>query len=155
VQSEVVRIEKTLEVLNVTDSEEEKTISISPVNRNPDDDTDLDVDDVEIEHFYYKPRLVITNSDRSLKRSLSESDESQDSPTVTNRNSRCVEKLRNRRYESTQSMDRARSERSPVFYLDPLDWIRTEGSSSPGQGEVACQGAGRTGRQVAGHPDGV
>merc|ERR1719336_2980707 len=129
VQSEVVRIEKTLEVLNVTDSEEEKTISISPVNRNPDDDTDLDVDDVEIEHFYYKPRLVITNSDRSLKRSLSESDESQDSPTVTNRNSRCVEKLRNRRYESTQSMDRARSERSPVFYLDPLDWIRTEGSS--------------------------
>ena len=67
VQSEVVRIEKTLEVLNVTDSEEEKTISISPVNRNPDDDTDLDVDDVEIEHFYYKPRLVITNSDRSLK----------------------------------------------------------------------------------------
>ena len=66
-QSEVVRIEKTLEVLNVTDSEEEKTISISPVNRNPDDDTDLDVDDVEIEHFYYKPKLVITNSERSLK----------------------------------------------------------------------------------------
>ena len=28
-----------------------------------------------------------------------------------------------------QSMDRANTDRSPVFYLEPIDWIRTEGSS--------------------------
>ena len=32
------------------------------------------------------------------------------------------------RYEATQSVERTR-ERSPVFFLEPDDWIRTEGSS--------------------------
>eukprot|EP00092_Neocalanus_flemingeri_P000094 GFUD01000096.1.p1 GENE.GFUD01000096.1~~GFUD01000096.1.p1 ORF type:complete len:288 (+),score=54.51 GFUD01000096.1:859-1722(+) len=36
---------------------------------------------------------------------------------------------RESRYESTQSMDRYQRDISPVFYLHPTDWIRTEGSS--------------------------
>lgn len=73
VQSEVVRIEKTLEVVDVTESEEEKTLSISPVFKYPhtedhtEDDTDVDLEDVDIEHFCYKPKLIITNSERVLK----------------------------------------------------------------------------------------
>jgi len=172
VQSEVVRIEKTLEVVDVTESEEEKTLSISPVFKYPhtedhtEDDTDVDLEDVDIEHFCYKPKLIITNSERVLKRSVSECD---DSPPE--RQSRCPEKLSNRRYEATQSMDRANTDRSPVFYLDPLDWIRTgegERSVSPhsahhyrgilsaaSQGEGAGQGVGWAGREVPGHPDRV
>ena len=42
-QSEVVRIEKTLEVLDVSYGEEEKTLSISPVSRGRDDDTDVEL----------------------------------------------------------------------------------------------------------------
>ena len=65
-----------------------------------------------------------------------------------------------------QSMDRANTERSPVFYLEPIDWIRTGLRSdiliirksvkqtiiirgilsSPLQGEDADQGAGGAGR---------
>ena len=50
------------------------------------------------------------------------------------RNSRSYERngssrRRESRYESTQSMDRYQRDRSPVFYLNPTDWIRTEGSS--------------------------
>ena len=50
------------------------------------------------------------------------------------RNSRSFERngssrRRESQYESTQSMDRYKRDRSPVFYLNPGDWIRTEGSS--------------------------
>ena len=66
-QSEVVRIEKTLEVLDVTFGEEEKTLSISPVSKDRDDDTDVEDEDIEVEQFCDKPRLIITDSDRLFK----------------------------------------------------------------------------------------
>ena len=67
--------------------------------------------------------------------SLSESDEPPGDVEQTPRNSRARAKTdRRQRYERTQSMDRGgggggKEEPSPVFYLDPLDWIRAEGSS--------------------------
>ena len=153
-----MRIEKTLEVLDVSFGEEEKTLSISSVSKDRDDETDVEDEDIEVLQFCDKPRLIITDSERLFKSkdyyfhlfsrsnqeitpgSLSESDETQPGPAVTARNSRCVEKVRNRRYEATQvretfsilyfivvlqSMDRANTDRSPVFYLEPIDWIRT------------------------------
>merc|ERR1711974_15519 len=114
-QSEVVRIEKTLEVLDVSYSEEEKTLSNCSVSKPREDDTDVEDEDIELRQFCDKPRLVITDSDRVFKRSLSESDETQSSPGAADRNSRCLEKVSNRRYEATQSMDRANTERSPVI----------------------------------------
>ena len=66
-QSEVVRIEKTLEVLDVSYSEEEKTLSISPVSRGRDDDTDVEDEDIEVEQICDKPRLIITDADRLFK----------------------------------------------------------------------------------------
>ena len=66
-QSEVVRIEKTLEVLDVSYSEEEKTLSISPVSKGRDDDTDVEDEDIEVEQICDKPRLIITDSDRLFK----------------------------------------------------------------------------------------
>ena len=66
-QSEVVRIEKTLEVLDVSFGEEEKTLSISPVSKDRDDDTDVEEEDIEIKQFCDKPRLIITDSDRLFK----------------------------------------------------------------------------------------
>ena len=47
------------------------------------------------------------------------------------RTSRSLQKT-GRQYEQTQSVERAKEaagpEHGPVFYLDPLDWIRTEGT---------------------------
>ena len=57
---------------------------------------------------------------------MSESDDSHNFEQ-TPRLSRSLSK--GRQYEATQSMDRSNNEKSPIFYLDPLDWIRTEGSS--------------------------
>ena len=62
-----MRIEKTLEVLDVTFGEEEKTLSISPVSKDRDDDTDVEEEDIEVEQFCDKPRLIITDSDRLFK----------------------------------------------------------------------------------------
>jgi len=135
---EVVRIEKTMEVSDdsIQDNEEDKTLSNSRefLDDYPKDDTDVEYDEIEAETVNQKssrPTLIITDPERKLKRSLSESDESPSNfEQMPRRNSRSsVKGISNRQYEVTQSMDRCNSERSPVFYLDPLDWIRTEGSS--------------------------
>ena len=52
-----------MEVLDVSTSEEDRTISVS----HRDDDTDVDGEDLEIEHICFKPKLIITDSDRVLK----------------------------------------------------------------------------------------
>lgn len=120
---EVVRIEKTLEVSDADD--EDKTLSLT--TRDDDifdkDDTDNE-EEIECDP---RARLLIANIDRTFKRSLSESDESP--TTATNRrDSRSLQRCG--RHEQTQSVERLLEapEAGPVFYLDPLDWIRTEGS---------------------------
>jgi len=136
---EVVRIEKTLEVSDDnTSDEEEKTLSLSNENIlhdesiEPLEETDNDEDSELKMYSEILPPLVVINSqpERTMKRSISESE---DLPQST-RNSRSSERngssrRRESRYESTQSMDRYQRDRSPVFYLTPGDWIRTEGSS--------------------------
>ena len=74
---------------------------------------------------------------RFLEGSLSESDETPGNVEQPPRNSRSLAKAdRRQQYERTQSMDRGgagggggKEKPSAVFYLEPLDWIRTEGSS--------------------------
>ena len=69
VQSEVVRIEKTLEVSDSNLSSEDKTLSNSHEILNNDDKDDTDIDeDIELESFSEGPKLVITDSERKLKR---------------------------------------------------------------------------------------
>jgi len=134
---EVVRIEKTMEVSDDSINEEDKTLSNSREfldDNQVKDDTDVECDEIEVETVNQdssRPTLIITDLERKFKRSLSESDESPSNfEQMPRRNSRSSTKgISNRQYEATQSMDRCNSERSPVFYLDPLDWIRTEGSS--------------------------
>ena len=60
---------------------------------------------------------------------MSESDDAAANVELTPRGGRSLAK--GGAYERTQSVDRARkrSEPSPVFYLEPLDWLRSEGSS--------------------------
>ena len=60
---------------------------------------------------------------------MSESDDAAANVELTPRGGRSL--ARGGAYERTQSVDRARkrSEPSPVFYLEPLDWLRSEGSS--------------------------
>jgi len=135
--SEVVsRIEKTMELSDDCTSEDDKTLSISnnDLNKITNDDTDYeedkhDDDIIEIVTMEkIKPKFVVTDSDRFLKRSLSESDDP--SIELEPRISRSKAKTHERNYESTQSVDRnGNNEKRSVFYLDPLDWIRTEGSS--------------------------
>jgi len=137
---EVVRIEKTLEVSDDNSSEEEeKTLSLSNENileveafeaTDDDDDSELKM------YAETMPKLVLIEPqpDRKMKRSLSESEDLQHTPQMSVRNSRSHERngssrRRESRYESTQSMDRHLRDRSPVFYLNPTDWIRAEGSS--------------------------
>jgi len=132
---EVVRIEKTLEVSDDnTSDEEEKTLSLSNENmlHDPLEETDNDEDPELKMYTEILPPLVVINShpERAMKRSISESEDLPQS----NRMSRSSERngssrRRESRYESTQSMDRYQRDRSPVFYLNPGDWIRTEGSS--------------------------
>ena len=129
-----MRIEKTLEVLDVSFGEEEKTLSISSVSKDRDDETDVEDEDIEVLQFCDKPRLIITDSERLFKSedyyfhlfsrsnqeitpgSLSESDETQPGPAVTARNSRCVEKVRNRRYEATQVMETETASNLHIYY---------------------------------------
>jgi len=74
---------------------------------------------------------------RFLEGSLSESDDTPGNVEQPPRNSRSLAKAdRRQQYERTQSMDRGgagggggKEKPSAVFYLEPLDWIRTEGSS--------------------------
>jgi len=136
---EVIRIEKTLEVSDDnTSDEEEKTLSLSNENllndpsADPFEETDNDEDSEIKMYAELLPPLVVieTLQDRKIKRSVSESE---DLPKCA-RSSRSFERngssrRRESRYESTQSMDRYQRDRSPVFYLNPGDWIRTEGSS--------------------------
>jgi len=136
---EVVRIEKTLEVSDDnTSDEEEKTLSLSNENILKDssiellEETDNDEDSELKMYTEILPPLVVIEShhERTMKRSVSECE---DLPQST-RSSRSVERngssrRRESQYESTQSMDRCQRDRSPVFYLNPGDWIRTEGSS--------------------------
>jgi len=132
VHSEVVRIEKTLEVSDDCPSEDDKTLSNSGDLLGDDkDDTDIE-DEIETFPATSRPKLGLTTEhERILKRSLSESDDTPGLVEQPPRNSRGLTKADTRqRYERTQSMDRAvKEEPSPVFYLDPLDWIRSEGSS--------------------------
>lgn len=132
---EVVRIEKTLEVSDDnTSDDEEKTLSLSNENvlEEHAEETDNDEDSEMVMYAEVLPPLVLieTLQDRKMKRSVSESEDLQ----MSARNSRSFERngssrRRESRYESTQSMDRYKRDRSPVFYLNPGDWIRTEGSS--------------------------
>jgi len=132
---EVVRIEKTLEVSDDnTSDDEEKTLSLSNENilEEHTEETDNDEDSELKMYAEMLPPLVLieTHQDRKMKRSVSESEDLQ----MSVRNSRSSERngssrRRESQYESTQSMDRFKRDRSPVFYLNPGDWIRTEGSS--------------------------
>eukprot|EP00092_Neocalanus_flemingeri_P084178 GFUD01105707.1.p1 GENE.GFUD01105707.1~~GFUD01105707.1.p1 ORF type:complete len:399 (+),score=101.17 GFUD01105707.1:161-1357(+) len=136
---EVVRIEKTLEVSddNISD-EDDKTLSLSNENiLDPsagEEETDND-EDYEMKMFAETmPKLVEIDTHLDRKRSVSESEDLQRTPQMSLRNSRSHERngssrRRESRYESTQSMDRYQRDRSPVFYLHPTDWIRTEGFS--------------------------
>ena len=139
--------------------DEDKTLSLSNENilGNPLDEhfeeTDND-EDAEMKMYAEQmPKLVVidTHPDRKMKSkfdfltssnlylfhllgSVSESEDLQRTPQMSLRNSRSYERngssrRRESRYESTQSMDRYQRDRSPVFYLNPTDWIRTEGSS--------------------------
>jgi len=138
---EVIRIEKTLEVSDDnTSDDEDKTLSLSNENILENltvegiEETDNDEDSEMKMYTETMPRLVVidTNSELKIKRSLSESEDLQIFPEIHHRNSRSHERSgprRESRYESTQSMDRYQRDRSPVFYLNPVDWIRTEGSS--------------------------
>jgi len=136
----VSRIEKTMELSDDCISEDDKTLSISnnDLNKISNDDTDheedkhnVDDDVIEIENVEQaNPKFVVTDSDRFLKRSLSESDENHSVVDLEPRISRSKAKTHERNYESTQSVDRnGNNEKRSVFYLDPIDWIRTEGSS--------------------------
>jgi len=137
---EVVRIEKTLEVSDDNSSEEEeKTLSLSNENILEVEAFEATDDEEDSEMKMYAetmPKLVVIEpqQDRKMKRSMSESEDLQRSPKMCVRNSRSYERngssrRRESRYESTQSMDRYQRDRSPVFYLNPTDWIRAEGSS--------------------------
>ena len=67
--------------------------------------------------------------------SLSESDDP--SIELEPRISRSKAKTHERNYESTQSVDRnGNNEKRSVFYLDPLDWIRTEARTVNKEGQV-------------------
>jgi len=136
----VSRIEKTMELSDDCISEDDKTLSISnnDLNKISNDDTDheedkhnVDDDVIETENVEQaNPKFVVTDSDRFLKRSLSESDENHSVVDLEPRMSRSKAKTHERNYESTQSVDRnGNNEKRSVFYLDPIDWIRTEGSS--------------------------
>lgn len=136
---EVIRIEKTLEVSDDnTSDEDDKTLSLS--NGNVVDDamkelsegTDNDEkSELRISTETLPPLVVVESlSERKIKRSVSESEDIQSS----SRSSRSTERhgssrRRESRYESTQSMDRYHRDRSPVFYLNPQDWVRTGGTS--------------------------
>ena len=64
------------------------------------------------------------------KRSMSESEGGTEPGRLSRRTRRSVGSGRTQKgFEETQSMDRSARERSPVFFLEPDDWIRTEGSS--------------------------
>merc|ERR1712243_321571 len=129
----VSRIEKTTELSDDCISEDDKTLSISnnDLNKISNDDTDHEEDkhnDDDDEQA--NPMFVVTDSDRFLKRSLSESDENHPVVDLEPRISRSKAKTHERNYESTQSVDRnGNNEKRSLFYLDPIDWIRTEGSS--------------------------
>eukprot|EP00092_Neocalanus_flemingeri_P070341 GFUD01086321.1.p2 GENE.GFUD01086321.1~~GFUD01086321.1.p2 ORF type:complete len:202 (+),score=54.88 GFUD01086321.1:394-999(+) len=137
---EVVRIEKTLEISDDnTSDEDDKTISLSNENILEDpsageEETDNDEDYEMKMYAETMPTLVVIDTHLDRKRSVSESEDLQRTPQMSLRNSRSHERngssrRRESRYESTQSMDRYQRDRSPVFYLHPTDWIRTEGSS--------------------------
>merc|ERR1719323_1590223 len=135
---EVVRIE-TYEISDINNddaSEEDKTLSLTNEDDLKDATDDENDDVLETDCVEDNPKIKISQIDRSFKRSLSESDD-------------CSSELRCSRghqrhgsnrhlYDQTQSVERAgggRVEKSsveqspPVFYLDPLDWIRSEGST--------------------------
>jgi len=117
---EVVRIEKTEEVSDddVSD-EDEKTLSVSnenildPLDKEKLEDTDND-EDVEI-RIIEESADIRVNTSRNL--------------SLPERISRSVDRHDRHRgdsgFERTQSVDRVyrRRETSPVFYLDPSDWI--------------------------------
>ena len=63
------------------------------------------------------------------KRSTSESDTDREADSRTSRAAkRSLAGRQQKGFESTQSVDRCEKERSPVFFLDPEDWYRSEGS---------------------------
>merc|ERR1711951_67626 len=100
-------------------------------NKITNDDTDYEEDrhdDDVIENESVepvKPKFVVTDSDRILTRSLSESDDQ--AVGLKPRISRSKAKTHERNYESTQSVDRNgnnEKQKKSIFYLDPIDWIR-------------------------------
>jgi len=127
---EVVRIEKTEEVSDSnTSDDDDKTLSLSNENildddHNPNNDTDIEDEDFEIRiveeplHLHYSSTEVLLPTSSGERRHSRSSDRQGSS------------RAKREKYEWTQSVDRGQTlDRSPVYYLDPRDWIRSEGSS--------------------------
>jgi len=123
---EVVQIEKTFEASDENTSEEDdKTLSLSDENLLASSSMENLSGKGHQKYSLMKlstesmPTCIVIDSPRDQ---------------IMTRHSRSTERKgssrkRESRYELTQSVDRFHRDRSPVFYLNPEDWIRTEGSS--------------------------
>lgn len=127
---EVVRIEKTEEVSDSnTSDDDDKTLSLSNENilddnHNPNNDTDIEDEDFEIKIVEEPLPLHYSSTEVLLPTSSSERRHSRSSDRQGS------SRAKREKYEWTQSVDRGQTmDRSPVYYLDPTDWIRNEGSS--------------------------
>ena len=129
---EVIRIEKTLELA----SEIEK-----PSEDEDEDDLTLSLHRPLVEPLPTSAKTAV-KAELKRKRSFSETSSDQTNGRQPPRSSRQLARAGAARskingFEVTQSVDRATRDRSPpvtrdrspVFFLDPVDWIRTEGSS--------------------------
>ena len=129
---EVIRIEKTLELASEIEKQSED---------EDEDDLTLSLHRPLVESVA-APATTAVKAELKRKRSFSETSSDQTNGRQPPRSSRQLARAGAARskingFEVTQSVDRATRDRSPpvtrdrspVFFLDPVDWIRTEGSS--------------------------
>ncbi len=111
-----------------SDEEDEPTLSLSNPDLRPVETAD-DSCCHELPHADSEAAIAAA-AGAWRKRSTSESDRDQEADTRISRSAkRSVHgRQQQKGYESTQSVDRFEKERSPVFFLDPEDWFRSEGS---------------------------
>ena len=113
---EVIRVEKTMEISESSEDEDEPTLSLSTV--------ELGAEEKNMDLLVYNQDQDEELNESNRRRSTSESS------MIGIERSRSSKRLGGGRgFEVTQSVDRSTRERSPVFFLEPDDWIRTQGSS--------------------------
>ena len=132
---EVVRIEKTLEFTeDGTEDEDEPTLSHSmPASKSQDTKCTYQTPPQSFQIKQTPPQnlqIIQTQIKGEIKRKRSFSETAKQEHERSSRRLGRAGSARNQNaFEVTQSVDRAPRDRSPVFFLEPDDWIRTEGSS--------------------------